>query len=160
MIETAPSIKKKIASPSVSDNTPPNGHHNSAAPVAIASNAESRAHQKPGSCRIQIVVARPKIPLSRNSQPSRTVTASAAAPGTMMAIAPKATSMRPSTRNSTQCRRIDLSNRSPGCAGSVSIEDIAGTPALRDARMPEVGQLFQSLETHRPCLVGRGAYQD
>ncbi len=75
----------------------------SIAPTTMPSTADSSDHQKPGACRIQKVVTRPTMPLTRNSQPNRMVTARVAIGGRTTAVAPSTSSTTPSTRKRTQC---------------------------------------------------------
>src|SRR5450432_837016 len=67
MIEATPSIAKNTISTKVSDSTPLSGHTSSTMPAAIASTADTSAHQNPGAWRIQKVVIRPMTPLIRKS---------------------------------------------------------------------------------------------
>ena len=71
-------------------------------PAAIPSTAENSDHQNPGAWRAMKVMTRPTIPLMRNSQPTRIVTASVAMGGTTIASRPSTTSTMPSIRNNTQ----------------------------------------------------------
>ena len=75
MIETAPSIRKNAIKTNVSESAPVTGDASSIAPTIMPSAADNSDHQKPGACRIQKVVTRPTMPLTRNSQPNRMVTA-------------------------------------------------------------------------------------
>ena len=105
MIETAPSIRKNAISTSVSESAPVTGDASSIAPTTMPSAADNSDHQKPGACRIQKVVTRPTMPLTRNSQPNRMVTANVAIGGSTTAVAPSTSSTTPSTRKRTQCSR-------------------------------------------------------
>ena len=60
-------------------------------PAPIASTAEISDHQKPGICRAQNVSARPAMPLIRNIQPRKMVTARLASGGTIIAANPRIT---------------------------------------------------------------------
>ena len=111
MIEAAPSTIKNAISSNVSENAPVKGDASSMPPTTMARTAEISDHQKPGACRIQNVVIRPTIPLTRNSQPNRMVTASVANGGNTTAVAPKTSSTTPSTRNRTQCSRSAAGQR-------------------------------------------------
>src|SRR5215831_4415316 len=73
MIEAAPSIRKNAIRTKVSEKAPIRGDASSITPTTIPSTADNRDHQKPGACRIQNVVTRPTIPLTRNNQPNRIV---------------------------------------------------------------------------------------
>src|ERR1700744_3565899 len=74
-------------------------------PAPIASAAEISDHQKPGIWRAKNVMARPAMPLTRNIQPRKIVTARLASGGTMMAARPSTASSTPSNRNAFQCSR-------------------------------------------------------
>src|ERR1700733_1658911 len=74
-------------------------------PAPIASTAEISDHQKPGICRAQNVRIRPPMPLIRNIQPRKIVTARLASGGTIIAASPRITSRMPSNRKAFQCSR-------------------------------------------------------
>src|SRR5215469_11461314 len=103
-----PSTMKNAISTSVSETVPLIGQRISTMPAAMPTTADRRDHQKPGALRIQNVVTRPTAPLSRNSQPIRSVNANVAMTGRMIAAAPRSMRTIPSIRNKTQCSRIAL----------------------------------------------------
>ena len=103
MIDTAPSIRKNAINTSVSENAPVSGEPSSIPPTTMPSTADSSDHQKPGAWRIQKLVTSPTMPLTRNSQPNRIVTAKVAIGGRTTAVAPRTRSTTPSTKKSTQC---------------------------------------------------------
>ena len=81
MIEATPSIMKNAINTSVSEKAPVSGEPSSIAPTMTPSAADNSDHQKPGACRIQKLVTKPTMPLTRKSQPSRIVTARVAIGG-------------------------------------------------------------------------------
>ena len=105
MIEATPSMMKNTISSSVSETTPLTGQSSRTMPAAVASTADTSAHQNPGAWRAQKVVTRPTTPLTRNSQPRMMVTAMLAAIGIRIARMPSTTRTMPSIRNSFQCSR-------------------------------------------------------
>src|SRR6185312_9972455 len=131
MIETAPSTRKKAISSSVSESAPPIGRASSRRPTTIPSTAEISDHQKPGALRIQNVVISPMMPLMRNSQPNKMVTARVAIGGTSTANAPRMSSTIPSIRNSTQClcNAFSTARCTPLKSGCVDMQASAVSPS-------------------------------
>ena len=80
--------------------------------------AETSDHQKPGACRIQNVVIRPRMPLTRNIQPMMMVKASVAIGGTTIAMRPRMTRMMPSARYRPQCSWIEPATARPNRSAS------------------------------------------
>ena len=103
MSVTIPSTMKNAINNSVSETVPLIGQRISTMPAAMPITPEMSDHQNPGALRIQNVVTSPTAPLSRNSQPMRSVKANVAMTGRMIAAAPRSTRTMPSTRNRTQC---------------------------------------------------------
>src|SRR5215470_17276995 len=89
----------------VSVNVPCTGCDSRMMPAPIASTADKSDHQKPGMPRAQNVSANPAMPLIRNIQPRKIVTARLASGGTIMAAKPSMASRMPSIRNTFQCAR-------------------------------------------------------
>src|ERR1700738_1344936 len=86
-------------------NVPCTGCASRIMPAATASADEISDHQKPDICRAQHVSARPAMPLIRNIQPRKMVTARLASGGTIIAESPKITSRMPSIKKALQCSR-------------------------------------------------------
>ena len=103
-------MMKNTISSTVSETAPLTGHASKTIPAAMASTADSSDHQNPGAWRAQNVVTKPTIPLMRNSQPKKIVTAIVAIGGTTIASRPSTTRTIPSIRNKIQCSRIDCAS--------------------------------------------------
>src|SRR5262249_2414169 len=85
IIESTPSMMKNTIRSRVSETAPRTGHPNKTIPAAMASTADRSDHQNPGAWRAQNVVTKPTMPLMRNSQPRKMVTAMVASGGMMIA---------------------------------------------------------------------------
>ncbi len=72
-------------------------------PANTASAAEISDHQKPGMLRAQNVTISPPMPLIRNIQPRKMVTARLASGGTIIAASPSTASRMPSNKKAFQC---------------------------------------------------------
>jgi len=89
----------------VSVSTPCTGRAIRIMPASTASAAEISDHQNPGMSRAQNVMINPPIPLTRNIQPRKMVTARLANGGRIIAARPRMASRMPSNKKAFQCAR-------------------------------------------------------